>query len=119
MRRLTCKTFTTSTSEAKGGPYTNTHEVPGRVLLTNVWPIGGQDASSYGNVKYLEFKDADSSGDVLLKIPYQISGYGQVHNNHSLGVGGILFPNGLHLTLGNPSSSVQDFGGCTLLYELG
>lgn len=113
LKRLTCSTFTAGASSV----FDNEHEVAGRVLLRFVWPIVGFQGSAQFGVKPLIFRDGDSSGEILLKVDYQTSGHGQAFNLYSLGEGGILFPNGLHLTLS--STDTQKFAGCTILYELG
>ena len=114
LKSLTCSNFVSTAS----APYEKDHDLPGRVLLMWVWPILGKNVGRH-DVVSLIFRDGSVTGDILLRIPYQVSGYAQAFNAHSLGEGGILFPNGLNVMFNDDVTSHQDFGGCTLLYQLG
>ena len=113
-KRLTCYSHVTG----EDPNCDNKFDISGRVLLLWVWPVLGEDAGSVGSVDPIIFRDGSDSGDILFKFDYQSSGYGQNENAQSTGEGGILFPNGLFVDQGG-SSTVQNFGGCTILYELG
>ena len=115
LKRLTCKNLTTGVS----APYEKDKTIPGRVLLLWVWPVLGKDTQGRRNIQSLIFRDGTVTGDILLQIPYQISGYAQAFNAHSLGEGGILFPNCLNVMFEDDDDTDQHFGGCTLLYQLG
>lgn len=100
--------------------------IPGRVVLYYIWPVTGRNASSNDPHRIwpftpidIKFHDGDASGDILHRSFVVPGSTATAFNRHSCGEGGLLFPNGLYVDVGNstPSGTWQAYiAGLALIY---